>query len=109
MRDALAAEIEIKKAASEQPDHPDVMTAEARLLVQTGEVEQSLRRYGEIIKRYPNHMPAWHYNGMAHMMSGDPAQAVKSWEHIQKADPGYFAANDLGRRVEVARRMQAGR
>ena len=51
-------------------------------------------------------MPAWHYNGMAHMMAGDPSQAVTSWEKIKQKDPAYFARFNLEKRVEVAKRMR---
>ena len=76
-----------------------------RVYVQTGRIDEALRSFGEAIKSDDSFMPAWHYNGMAHMMAGDPAQAVSSWEKIKQKDPDYFARFNLDKRVEVAKRM----
>lgn len=108
-RDPAGAQTALGKAKSIKPEDPDVLTSEARLKVQVGSIPEALELYGQIIKRYPDHMPAWHYMGMAHMMGGDPGQAAKTWEHIQQKDPAYFNQANLARRVEVAKRMAQGR
>jgi tetratricopeptide (TPR) repeat protein len=77
----------------------------ARIDVQTGKVDDGLKLYGEVIKVDPDFMPAWHYLGMAHMMSGDPAQAVQAWQKILDKDPAYAAKFHLDQRIEVAKRM----
>ena len=46
-----------------------------------------------------------HYNGMAHMMSGSPEQAVQSWEKILEMNPAYAKEFRLDQRIEVAKRM----
>ncbi len=76
-----------------------------RVFVQTGRIDEALRAFGEVIKADPDFMPAWHYNGMAHMMGDDPAQAVQSWEKIMEKDPAYAKQYRLDQRIEVARRM----
>lgn len=76
-----------------------------RVFVQTGRIDEALRAFGEVIKADPEFMPAWHYNGMAHMMGNDPAQAVQSWEKIMEKDPAYAKQYRLDQRIEVARRM----
>jgi cytochrome c-type biogenesis protein CcmH/NrfG len=85
------------------------MVGLGRVYVQTGRIDQALRTFGEAIKMHPKHMPAWHYNGMAHMMSNDPKQAAESWEHILKVQPDYAKQFSLDRRAAVARKMAAGR
>jgi len=107
--DLAGAEKLLDQAATTQPNHPEVMVGLARVYVQTGRTDEGLRKYGETIKRYPDHMPAWHYNGMAHMMGNDPRQAAESWEHILKVDPAYAKKFSLDRRAKVARRMASGR
>ena len=76
-----------------------------RVYVLTGRVDDALRSFGEAIKANDSYMPAWHYNGMAHMLSGSPAQAVSSWEKIKGKDPAYFERFNLDKRIEIARRM----
>lgn len=99
------AEQELVKANQLQPNQAEVLVGLGRVYVQTGRIDESLRTFGEAIKLYPTYMPAWHYNGMAHMMSGDGRQAAESWEHIMKTDPAYAQRYSLDKRAEVARRM----
>jgi predicted Zn-dependent protease len=108
MRNVPEAERFVVEAEALAPGDPLVAVGRGRLMVQTGKVQDALRLFGEVIKRSPDFMPAWHYNGMAHMLSGDPTQAVQSWEKIKAKDPAYFAENNLDKRVEVARRMAGG-
>jgi len=108
-RDVAAATKFLTDAEALVPGEPVVLVGKGRLFVQTGKIPDALRLFGEIIKRNPDYMPAWHYNGMAHMMSGDPTQAVESWQTIRERDPAYFEANNLGQRIEVAKRMAQGR
>lgn len=109
MRDAAGAQGFIDQARQLKPGDPMANTAQARAMILTGRTDEGLRLYGEIIKRSPDFMPAWHYNGMAHLMNGDPANAAKAWEHIQKNDPQYFQQAGLAGRLQVARRMASGR
>jgi tetratricopeptide (TPR) repeat protein len=99
----------LKQAQQMRPGQPDVLVGLGRVFVQTGRIDESLRTFGEAIKLHPGYMPAWHYNGMAHMMSGDGKQAAESWEHIMKTDPAYAQKFSLDRRAQVARRMAQGR
>lgn len=107
--DLAKAEEKLNEAQGLEPGHVEVLVGLGRVYVQTGRVSEALRIFGEAIKRAPDYMPAWHYNGMAHMMSGDPAQAAKSWEEILERDPAYAERFSLERRIQVARRMAAGR
>ncbi len=108
-RDAATALEAIAAAEKIQPNAPVVMTSKARAMVVTGSIPEGLQLYGQIIKRHPDYVPAWHYMGMAHLMSGDPGQAASSWEQVQKLDAKYFADNNLARRVQVAKKMAQGR
>lgn len=76
-----------------------------RVYVQSGRFDQALRLFGEVIKQDPQFMPAWHYNGMGHMMSGSPEQAVQSWQKIIEMNPEYAKQFKLDQRIEVAKRM----
>lgn len=105
MGNIAAAEQELKKANELSAGQADVLVGLGRVYVQTGRIDDALRTFGEAIKLHPGYMPAWHYNGMAHMMSGDGRQAAESWEHIMKADPAYAQQYSLDKRAEVARRM----
>lgn len=108
MRNPVAAEKYLRDAEQLKPGQPSIQVGMARVLVLTGQIPEALKMYGEIIKRTPNYMPAWHYNGMAHLMSNDPKQAAESWMYILKNDPEYAKANALDRRIQVAQRMAAG-
>jgi len=103
------AEQMLLEAEKIEPQNPEVMVGLGRVYVQTGRIDQALRKFGDTIKLHPKFMPAWHYNGMAHMMSNDPKQAAESWEHILEVDPAYAQQFSLDRRAQVARRMAQGR
>ncbi len=83
----------------------EAMVGLGRVAVQSGKIDDALRTFGEVIKRDADFMPAWHYNGMAHMLSGSPAEAVASWQKIVDKDPAYAQRFSLDRRIEVAKRM----
>lgn len=105
VKDLATAEAKLSAAQKLDPKSPEALTGLGRVYVQTGRIDEALRSFGEAIKNNDAYIPAWHYNGMAHMMAGDPQQAVTSWEKIKQADPAYFAKFSLDKRVEVAKRM----
>ncbi len=104
-KDLGTAEEQLNEAKKLDPRSAEALTGLGRVYVQTGRIDEALRSFGEAIKANDSYMPAWHYNGMAHMLSGSPAQAVSSWEKIKAKDPAYFARFNLDKRIEVARRM----
>jgi cytochrome c-type biogenesis protein CcmH/NrfG len=57
------------------------------------------------MKANPKYMPAWHYNGMANIMGGTPAEAVKSWQYVVDNDPAYAQKFQLDQRLQMAKRM----
>lgn len=85
--------------------HKEALVGLGRIKVQQGKVDDALRTFGEVLKRDPNFIPAWHYNGMAHMMAGAPSEAVKSWEKVLEKDPAYATRFSLRKRIDVAKRM----
>jgi Flp pilus assembly protein TadD len=99
------AEEKLSAAAAIDKKNAELLVGLGRVYVKTGRVDEALRSFGEAIKLDDSFMPAWHYNGMAHMLSGDPTQAVTSWEKIKQKDPAYFAKYNLDKRIEVAKRM----
>lgn len=106
VKDLATAEAKLSAALQASPGNAPALTGLGRVYVQSGRLNEAVRSFGEAIKVAPDYMPAWHYNGMAQLLAGSPAQAVSSWEKIQEKDPAYFAANNLGQRLEVARRMK---
>lgn len=107
-KDLVGAEQKLTEALAGNP--PAALMNEARVglgrvYVQSGRIDEALRTFGEVIKVAPDFMPAWHYLGMAHMMSNDPAQAVQSWQKILDKDPEYARRFKLDQRIEVAKRM----
>ncbi len=105
VKDLATAEAKLTEALAKDPRSAPALTGMGRVYVQTGRVDEALRSFGESIKVAPDYMPGWHYNGMAQLLSGSPAQAVSSWEKIKAKDPAYFNDNNLAQRVEVAKRM----
>jgi tetratricopeptide (TPR) repeat protein len=99
------AEAELQKVLAVEARSAAALTGMGRVRVQQGRYDEALRSFGEAIKVDSGYMPAWHYNGMAHMMAGAPAEAVRSWEKIRTANPAYFAEFNLDKRIEVAKRM----
>jgi Flp pilus assembly protein TadD len=99
------AEQRLTEANGLSPKQPEVLVGLGRVYVQTGRIDDALRIFGEAIKLHPRYMPAWHYNGMAHMMGGDSKQAVASWQRVLEEDPAYARQFSLDQRIDVARRM----
>jgi tetratricopeptide (TPR) repeat protein len=107
-KDLVNAEKRLNDAVNEKPAQDVVNEARVglgRVYVQSGRIDDAIKTFGEVIRTSPDFMPAWHYLGMAHMMSGDAAQAVQSWQKILDKDPEYAKKYRLDQRIEVARRM----
>jgi tetratricopeptide (TPR) repeat protein len=107
-RDLATAEQRLNDALAASPSARDAAEARVglgRVFVQSGRIDEALRAFGEVIRVDPDFMPAWHYLGMAHMMGGDAAQAVQSWQKIVDKDPEYARRFKLDQRIEAARRM----
>jgi thioredoxin-like negative regulator of GroEL len=103
--DLLLAEKKLKQNAAHVEQDPESATALARIYIKTGRVSEALARFIEVTKRFPGHVPAWHYKGMAHIMSGDPKQAVESWTKVVAKDPKYADEFKLHDRIAVAKSM----
>ena len=109
LADVVKAEQFLQEANALNPSQAAVLVGLGRVYVRSGRFDESLQSFGEAIKKYPDYMPAWHYNGMAHLMTQDYKRAAESWEYILKNDPAYAQEHALDRRVEVAKRMAKGR
>jgi tetratricopeptide (TPR) repeat protein len=105
VKDLATAEAKLSEVLAKDAANAPALTGMGRVFVQTGRIDEALRSFGESIKVAPDYMPGWHYNGMAQLLAGSPAQAVSSWEKIKEKDPAYFNDNNLSQRVEVAKRM----
>lgn len=81
-------------------------TTLARIAIRTHRVQEALQRFEAVVKKYPKYVPAWHYKGMAHMLSGDPRQAIVCWERVMELNPAYGAEHRLTDRIAVAKGMQ---
>jgi tetratricopeptide (TPR) repeat protein len=104
-RDLHNAKIFLNEALTIDGKHPEALVGSARIAFQEGRKDEALRIYGEVIQSHPEFMPAWHYQGMAKLMDGSPAEAVRSWEHIVKTDPAYAEKFGLQQRIMVAKQM----
>lgn len=86
-------------------ENPQSATNLAREFVQKSHPEKALAIFQRVIKKYPNYMPAWHYQGMAFIMSGNPQEAILSWREVLRRDPKYAKKFKLDKRIQVAERL----
>lgn len=86
-------------------ENPKSATDLARSLVQKNEPQKALAIFERILKKRPDYIPAWHYQGMAFIMSGSPARAVQSWREVLKRDPAYAKKFKLDQRIAVAEKL----
>jgi tetratricopeptide (TPR) repeat protein len=82
--------------------NPAKATELARSYVQKYQPGKALSIFGRITRSNPNYLPAWHYQGMAHIMSGNPKAAVQSWQEVLRKDPVYAKKFKLDERIRVA-------
>ncbi len=95
----------LKEALAKLSSDPEIETALGRTLVRLNDVAAAQSVFKKATQAYPQHMPAWHYQGMAFLLGGAPAKAVSSWKYVIENDPAYAARFNLDKRVSVAERM----
>ena len=103
-RNVAAAEPKIREALKLQ-ESTEAIVAMGRVMVQMGSSADAMKMFDAAVAKDAAYMPAYHYRGMAHMLSSDPKGAVANWEHIVKTDPAYAAKFKLDQRLQVAKRM----
>ena len=103
-RNLAAAEPKVREALKLQ-ETPEAIVAMGRVMVQMNKSADAMKMFDAAIAKDASYMPAYHYKGMAHMLSSDPKGAVANWEHIVKTDPAYATKFKLTQRLEVAKRM----
>ncbi|MBL4818134.1 MAG: tetratricopeptide repeat protein [Deltaproteobacteria bacterium] len=84
---------------------PDKAVELARSYVQKQNASKALSIFRRTLKKHPSHVPAWHYQGMAFIMSGEPKQAVESWKEVLKRDPAYAKKFKLDQRIKIAENL----
>ncbi len=77
----------------------------ARSYIQQSKVSKALAIFQRVLKKQPNYVPAWHYQGMAFIMGGEPQKAVASWKQVFKKDPAYAKKFKLDQRIAVAEKL----
>jgi predicted Zn-dependent protease len=103
--DMLDAESKVFAALKKTPRDDDLKVALARVYVKTGRVKESLAEFAAVIKKNPRHAVAFHYQGMAFMMSGDPQGAIASWQKVLELDKAYGDRFNLKGRIAIAQNM----
>ena len=86
-------------------EKPATATRLARSYIQKSQVARALMIFEGILNRYPTYVPAWHYQGMAFIMAGEPSKAVASWKQVFQKDPKYAKKFKLDQRIAVAEKM----
>ena len=99
------AQKKLQEALQKLGSDAEIETALGRTLVRLNQVEQAQKVFAQTTTTYPQHMPAFHYQGMAFLLGGAPEKAVGSWKYILEKDPAYAAKFQLDKRVQVAERM----
>jgi Tfp pilus assembly protein PilF len=84
---------------------PGKATQLARSYVQKNQSSKALAIFERVTRANPNYMPAWHYQGMAYIMSGNPRGAVQSWREVLRKDPAYAKKFKLDERIRVAENL----
>ena len=86
---------------------PEILTALGRTLVRLQEVAKAQEAFDKTVQLFPDHVPAWHYRGMAFLLGGSPEEAVQSWKTVVSKNPEYAKTHQLSRRIQVAERMSS--
>lgn len=95
----------LQNTLKESDADPEILTALGRTLVRLQEVEKAKEAFALAVRVFPDHVPAWHYQGMAFLLGGDPQKAALSWKTVVAKNPDYAKAHQLSRRIQVAERM----
>ena len=77
----------------------------ARSYIQRSNTSKALAIFQRVLKKKPDYVPAWHYQGMAFIMQGEPQKAVASWKQVFKKDPAYAKKFKLDQRIAVAEKL----
>jgi tetratricopeptide (TPR) repeat protein len=86
-------------------EDPARATSLARSYIQRSNVSKALAIFQRVLKKKPDYVPAWHYQGMAFIMKGEPQKAVASWKQVFKKDPAYAKKFKLDQRIAVAEKL----
>lgn len=86
-------------------EDPKKATDLARSYIQQSKIAKALTIFDRILKKQPNYVPAWHYQGMAFIMQGDPQKAIASWKQVFKKDPAYAKKFKLDQRIAAAEKL----
>lgn len=97
----------LQQAMKVAPPEPEILTALGRTLVRLQEVAEAQKAFAKAVELFPEHVPAWHYQGMAFLLGGSPEKAAQSWKTVVDKDPAYAKTHQLSRRIQVAERMSS--
>ena len=102
--DLAAAQQALQQAISLRND-AEASTVLGRVLLRLSQIEDAAKQFTLAVKQNPRYAPGWHYQGMIHIMNGNPRQAIVSWQRVLQLDPAYSAHFELPQRIAVARGM----
>ena len=103
--DLLNAESKIRSALKKFPRDEELAVALGRVFVKSGRVKEALAEFQKIVAKNPRTVAGHHYQGMAFMLSGDPAKAIASWEKVVQLDVGYAERFNLSGRILIAKNL----
>lgn len=86
-------------------EDPAQATSLARSHIQRSNISKALAIFQRVLKKKPDYVPAWHYQGMVYIMQGEPQKAVASWKQVFKKDPAYAKKFKLDQRIAVAEKL----
>jgi tetratricopeptide (TPR) repeat protein len=103
----LLAEELLEKAATNKQNDPELMVLKARILLKSGRPDEAMKLFSEASKRFKDYAPAFHYQGMAFMMTGKIKEAIASWQECSRLNQAYASHHRLSQRISVAESMLA--
>lgn len=95
--DLTAAEPLYRAVLQDDPNHIDANCMLGALLIQTGNIEESLRLLRKVVSLQPNHFVAQHSLGHALKAQGDIQAAIEQYRKAVRINPGFVdGLNSLG-------------
>jgi tetratricopeptide (TPR) repeat protein len=105
MKDELLLSLKLAEDFLKKANDPEIATIRARIIFKNGRHDEAKLLFDEVVKKFPQFAPGYHYLGMSYMMIGQPQQAIESWQRVAKLDQEYASQHGLSQRIAVAKSM----
>ncbi len=93
---AIAAEVEYKKAIDMQPGNWNGYNKYGRFLIQQGRLDEAAEQYRHSIQLAPDNAHGYNNLGVIHYLQGDFANAADSYRQSLELEPGRAAYSNTG-------------